>query len=79
MDDKMSRGRHRSLRGDQNPITKLRTDQAIEAVRTYARGGVTMRELAEHYGVSAQTICNAVHKALDKGQVDLETAEAVVA
>ena len=43
-------------RGAAHPQSKLNENQIQEITRAYDRGGVTYRELAHQYGVSASTI-----------------------
>jgi hypothetical protein len=58
-EDMYRKGRH--AHGEAHPGAKL-TTETVQAIRTaYAAGGVTMKQLAAHYGVAASQIHNAIH------------------
>lgn len=59
MQDKITKGRERYLRGDENPASRLTTTEVI-AIRERARSGETQSALARQYGISQSTISEIV-------------------
>ena len=52
MTDKMDKGRHHRLPGENHPNAKLTEQQVIEIRTRYANGGITHRQIAKEYGIS---------------------------
>ena len=60
--DRASKGHNADKRGEKNGRSKLTAKQVLEIRRRYAEGGVTQRELADEYGIAAQSqISNIIH------------------
>lgn len=58
MNDKFQKGRAAGAPGERHPRSKL-TEADVQEIRSrYARGGITMRALAAHFGVSCPCIYN---------------------
>ncbi len=62
MDDKMSKGRHVSLRGSSHGNAKLDESDVIEIRRRYTSTGITQAELGREYGVDRTTISLIVRR-----------------
>lgn len=58
--DRDRKGRHRALRGVNNPRSKLNDEKAFE-IRWLAASGHKQRDLAKQYGVSQRTIACVIH------------------
>ena len=58
--DKVSRGRQ--AKGTIFPQAILTEDEVAQIRSTYAKGGVTQRQLAESHGVSQSVICGIVRR-----------------
>lgn len=59
-DDKFSKGRHISLKGEDNPIHKLTTKQVNEIRQLFLSGSKTRKQLAEYYSVNVTTIAKII-------------------
>lgn len=86
IDDRERRGR-RNVKRNRNPNIKIR-DEMLPEIYAAKQAGERAEDIGARYGVSNVTIYNALKhyealrhesKVLDKGTVDLETAEAVAA
>lgn len=61
--DRAGKGRNADKRGERNGRSKLTAKQVLEIRRCYSAGGVTQRELADEFGIAAQSqISNIVHR-----------------
>lgn len=56
VDDKMKKGRHRSLRGDKQPMSKLNEASVVKIKKMLIDPGHTLKGIGEHFGVAASTI-----------------------
>ncbi len=48
--------------GEKHPMAALTNEQAFQIRSQYAVGGISMLKLGKLFGVSAQTVCNIVHR-----------------
>jgi hypothetical protein len=61
MDDMITRGRQRMQLGTSNPNNRILNESIVRHIKTlYYTGNVTQQEIADAYGVPAQTISNII-------------------
>jgi hypothetical protein len=62
MQDMVSKGRSRSLRGAENPNSKLSANDVLSIRTRYTAGGISQQALADEYGVSQRAISLVVRR-----------------
>lgn len=60
--DRDSKGRHVELKGELHGAHKLTEQQVLDIRNTYAKGGVTIAEIARQVNVRHQTVSAIIHR-----------------
>lgn len=58
--DKIAKGRHNVVRGEDVALSKLKTSDVLEMRAIYARGNIGFKALAKRYGVYWTTVRRAI-------------------